>query len=279
MLGIALGLASSGSWGIADWLGGTSARRLPLALVVLITQVTALALLVVALPLLQPGAPQFAGVLAGVAAGVSGVIGQAAYYRSLAMGPIGVVAPIGALSVVIPAAVGIGRGEEIAGLALTGMAVATIGVVVAVREPTGAERVRPAAIGLALVAALGFGGAFVGIDASADTDALWVLLWVRLPGVVLPAMVVLGTRQLGTLRGGGARALPLIGFFDLLAVAAYAQATVNGPLALVAVSASLYPVVAAGLAASIGRERLAMTQVAGSAVAVAGVLLIAAATA
>jgi len=44
MLGIALGLASSLSWGISDFLGGLQARRLSAITVLLVSQPVGLAL-------------------------------------------------------------------------------------------------------------------------------------------------------------------------------------------------------------------------------------------
>ena len=42
MLAFALGLSSSICWGLADFLGGTQARRVPLAAVMIVSQATGL---------------------------------------------------------------------------------------------------------------------------------------------------------------------------------------------------------------------------------------------
>ena len=77
------------------------------------------------------------------------------------------VAPISATGAAVPVLVGLAAGERPSALQVAGMAIALAGVILASREPieegAGAAPTR-AAIGLALVAALGFGTFFVGID-------------------------------------------------------------------------------------------------------------------
>ena len=63
---------------------------------------------------------------------------------------------------------------------------------------------------------------------------------------------------------------------ETAAVAAFAAASSRGLLSLVAVLGSLYPIVTAAIAAVVLRERLTRPQWAGSAIAMCGVLLIAA---
>ena len=59
MLAIALGLASSLSWGVADFLGGLASRRAPAIAVVAYSQAVGLALALVALALIaRPPCPR-----------------------------------------------------------------------------------------------------------------------------------------------------------------------------------------------------------------------------
>ena len=103
-----------------------------------------------------------------VAAGISGTVGLGALYRGMAVGAIGVVAPLSSASAVIPVGVGIATGERPSGLQLGGVAFALVGVVLASRERI-EGRVRIAAgVELALLAAAGFGLYFVLIDHAAD---------------------------------------------------------------------------------------------------------------
>ena len=112
-------------------------------------------------------------------AGSAGIVALGAFYRGLAIGTMSVVAPISATAAAVPVLVGLAEGERPSGLQIAGMAVALAGVILASREPIeeGGPPPNRAAIGLALVAAAGFGTFFVGLDrASADADVSWVIV-------------------------------------------------------------------------------------------------------
>ena len=112
-------------------------------------------------------------------AGSAGIIALGAFYRALAIGTMSVVAPISATAAAVPVLVGLVEGERPSTLQVAGMAIALAGVILASREPIeeGADPPNRAAIGLALVAAAGFGTFFVGIDkASATAEVPWVIV-------------------------------------------------------------------------------------------------------
>jgi drug/metabolite transporter (DMT)-like permease len=150
-----------------------------------------------------------------------------------------------------------------------------LGVAAASREPAAAGTRVAAGVGLALVAALGFGWYFVLIDAASDADVVWAVLVSRAVATVL---AVAAAARLGRLRVPRAQ-LPVvatIGVFDVGANGLLATALTKGYVSIVSVVASLYPVVTVGLAVSVLRERPVRVQVAGIALALAGVALIAA---
>jgi drug/metabolite transporter (DMT)-like permease len=68
--------------------------------------------------------------------------------------------------------------------------------------------------------------------------------------------------------------LALVGLFDTGATLLYAEASTRGLLSVVAVLASLYPVVILALARILLHERVARPQLAGVAVALCGVALV-----
>ena len=131
---------------------------------------------------------------------------------------------------------------------------------------------------MSAVAALGFGGFFVGMDAAVDSsEPFWALLAARASAAPLLA----GRRSSPCGRGWTARAaavpaLALIGLLDVGANACFALGTDTGLLSVVAVLASLYPVTTVVLARGVLGERLAAVQAVGVALALAGVALIAA---
>jgi drug/metabolite transporter (DMT)-like permease len=279
VLALALSLASSLSWGISDFLGGLQSRKINVLAVVLISQAFGLLFALLALPLLaDQGLP--AGKLAiATLGGASGAVGVIAFYRGMAIGAISVVTPIAGLGVAVPVIVGLARGEDPATVQLVGLVLAVVAVALIGYEDDPEHRsVALRSILLAIVAALGFGLFFVCVDSAASRDAAWTMVAVRFGGVFVASIAVLVTRPSFA---GSRSLLPLlvvIGFFDVLANALYAVATTKGLLPLVAVGGSLYPAVAIMLAYLVLGERLRSLQRAGVALALLGVVLIAAGT-
>ncbi len=211
------------------------------------------------------------------AAGIAGVIGLGALYRGLAVGAMGIVAPISAASPLVPLAVDAFHGLTPAALQWLGIALALAGIVTLSREPSadGSQRVAAGA-GLAVVAALGFGLFVVGIDAGADESAPWAVVAARSASVGLVVIVALlsstSLRPPRTL-------LPMlvaIGVFDTGANVLIAAATTHGAAGIVAVLSALYPVVTVVLARIVLQERLSTSRRVGGVLAIAGAALVAA---
>lgn len=278
MTGIALGLLSSLSWGIADFLGGVASRRVSVVTVLAVSQPIGLALALVWVLGGGDAAPPAGDLLLAFGAGAITLGALAAYYAALAIGPIGVVAPIGALGVVIPVVAGIAGGDDPGALQAVGMVLAVAGVVLAARQvgPTGPVSGR--AVGLVLLAAAGFGVFLLIVDETASESASWTLAAVRAGGCAGIAAVVLRSRGIDPIAPVGLRTLLAIGLFEMVANGAYALATTEGELSLVSVAGSLYPAVAALLASVILSERLSRGQTAGVVMAIGGVSAIAAGT-
>jgi drug/metabolite transporter (DMT)-like permease len=274
VLAIALGLASGLSWGVGDFFGGLASRRASAIAVVAFSQAAGLVLALVALAATRPSPPSPAGYGLGIAAGVSGVIGLAAFYRALAVGTMGLVAPISALGALLPLAIDLAAGRSPGAVALAGMAVALAGAALASSAPGPASR---RGLGLAAVAAFGFGGFFVLLAESADDGgALWSIIAARSGSVPLAllAMAVVGAGV-----AMGQRVWPLVvaaGILDVSANLMFAAGSQHGLVSVVAVLGSLYPVATVGLAAMVLHERLGRLQAVGTGVALAGVVLIAA---
>jgi drug/metabolite transporter (DMT)-like permease len=274
VLAIALGLASSLSWGVADFFGGLASRRAPAIAVVAYSQAAGLALALVLLALTRPSLPSAAAYGVGVAAGVTGVIGLAAFYRGLAVGTMSLVAPISALGALLPLAIDLAAGRSPGPLAVAGMVVALAGAALAAAAPGPASR---RGLGLAAVAALGFGGFFVLLAESADDGgALWSIIAARSGSVPFALIAV---AALGVGWRVDRRLWPLVvvaGVLDASANLMFAAGSQRGLVSVVAVLGSLYPVVTVALAALALHERLGRLQAAGAGVALAGVVLIAA---
>lgn len=278
MLGVALALAASCSWGISDFLGGLQSRRFSALSVLLVSQPIGAALaFAVALAFGDRGLP-VEDVALAVGGGIAVLVALGSFYRAMALGSISVVAMIAALGVLVPAIGGIVQGEHPEALQGVGAAVAIGGILLVVREPDPEWRtVSRASVGLASVAALGFGTFLLAIDGPADHDAAWTIAAARAGGLAaLAATVAYARPRLPRAGGPVLGALVAIGFFDVAANSLYAVATNHGLLPLVAVAGSLYPVVTVGLAGTVLGERLASAQRGGVALALVGVAVIAA---
>ena len=275
-------LLASVLWGTADFLGGRASRRLPVGSVLGVSQLTALLGLVPLAALLGAFDLPRTYLVPGVFAGLAGVLALAAFYRALATGTMGVVAPIAALGVVVPVVVGLLEGERPGVWRLVGIAVGVAGIVLASGpELSGGASVRP--LLLAAAAGVGFGAVLVllaeGSEGGTTGAVVMTLLTMRLVSVVLLTLVLLVAAPRRGVELGVRRAdLPVliaIGLFDVGANGAFALASQSDLVSVTAVLASLYPVVTVLLARQLLAERLARVQHAGVALALVGVGLLA----
>lgn len=272
MLAVVLGLVSSVSWGVADFLGGVASRRAAALTVVALSQGVGLLLALGIVAATRTAPPPSEDLVLGVAAGISGVIGLVAFYRGMAVGSISIIAPISALGALVPLGVDLAAGRAPGPLALTGMVVALAGAGLAARAPGPASR---RGVGLALVAALGFGGFFVLLGEAAAESALWGLTSARLGSVPLALAAVLVVGPGVAMAGRTVAMVCAAGVLDASANMLFALGTQHGLVSVVAVLGSLYPVVTVALAGAVLGERLSRLQAAGAALALGGVVLIA----
>jgi drug/metabolite transporter (DMT)-like permease len=128
--------------------------------------------------------------------------------------------------------------------------------------------------GLAIVAAIGFGTFFVGMDRASEADATWAILAARSASVVVLWVVVAATRPALPRTARDIAVLVPIGFLDTGANLLFALATTQGLLSVVAVVGSVYPVVTVLLARFVLHERLHLLQRVGAVGALAGAALI-----
>lgn len=277
MLVVALALGAAASWGSADFLGGLSTRRLSILTVSAVSQAAGLVFTAVLVVASGDGLPSADVVAVGLLAGVTATVGLAALYSGLAIGPMGVVAPIAAMSGVVPVAVGLLRGERPAPIQLVGIVLATVGVVLAARHRDEAgARVHPRAVLLAVVAALTLGTLVVLLDEAGTHSPAWAVLVVRAGALALLTVPVLVRRPSFAMDREQVATLVGVGVLDNGANLLFVLAAQRGLLSLIAVLASLYPVTTVLLARGVLQERLGSLQVLGVALALGGVALIAA---
>ena len=276
MLAIALALGAAVSYGVGDFLGGASARRAHVLTVLVVSQLTGAAAVAVWAAVAGEGFLDGRSTAAGMAAGLCGAVGLGALYRGMAIGAMAVVAPISSIAAVIPFAVGIAQGERPSALQVLGAAIALAGLAVVSRTPPSHGGGVAAGVGLALVAALGFGLYFVFLDAAAQESVPWGVLVARLTSslLALAALLAVGAALLPERRI--VPAIGAVGLFDTGANVLFALATTRGLVSVTSVLTSLYPAVTVALAAAVLRERVGGSQLAGAVAVLAGAAAIAA---
>ncbi len=275
-----LALLSSGLWGLADFLGGTLSRRAHPFAVVGASQMFALAG-ILPIALVSGSFADPTGYLPwAVAAGLVGMGSLVCFYGALAIGTMGVVAPIAATGVVLPVAFGLAGGERPHPIQLVGVVAAVAGVVLASGPEirgveSGQARGGVRALVLALLAAIGFGLVLWLIAKAAVYGVTMTLLTQRASSAVVVVVALIALRRAGGLAPRDLGLLAAIGAGDALANGLYALSSRSGLVSLVAVLGSLYPVVTVLLARTLHGERLRPVQNAGVILALSGVVLIA----
>lgn len=286
-----LALLASGLLGVSDFLGGVLARRIPLLVVLVLSQLVATVAVATRL-LAEPFDPAAADALIwGAIGGVATAIAVSALFRGLAIGTMGVVAPITSLSVLVPVVVGIASGDPVSWMLAAGIVVAVAGTVLAsgpeVRSGAAAGHAKPAqSVLLAVVAALGFGVANLSVALGSASSVTTTLITNTLVVLGLYALALIPWLVVRRTRGGELRILPdrardyagiaAIGILGFAANLCFALASLDGALSVVAVLASLYPVVTVLLGWRVLGEHLQRIQVAGVVAVFVGVAAIAA---
>src|SRR5918912_753882 len=131
-----------------------------------------------------------------------------------------------------------------------------------------------AGVGLALLAALGFGGYFPFMHAAGRADFWWASLFFRMASSSVIVLGVLTRRPPLRIPVSIVPVLFLVGFGDMFGNLLFAAASSRGLVSIVSVLASLYPVVTVLLARAVLSERVAHAQEAGVVLTLAGVALI-----
>lgn len=265
-------LATALLWGLADFGGGLLTRRIPALTVVVVSQVVAV--VVLGSVVLVTGAWREAGpqLWFAVAAGLVGPVAMLSFYKALALGPMGVVSPLGSLGVIVPVGAGLALGERPGPGQFAGIAVAVLGIILVSGPELRGAPVQRRAVLLTLLAAFGFGAVMALIsEASHTVTGLFLALFVQrvtnvaAGGTALWVQVRRGTPALAQgsgarLLGGSSAALAFVGLADVAANGTYSVAAQSGPVTVAAVLSSLYPVVTALAAFAVLKERLRTVQ-------------------
>jgi drug/metabolite transporter (DMT)-like permease len=272
-----LAIFSSILWGSADFFGGKLSKRYQALAVTAVSQAFGLLIGIIIILIssswLQPNLNWNGYFLPGVCAGLLGFIGLVAFYSGLATGRMGVVAPISALSVLIPLTIAFINGEKPTQSQMIGMGIALTGAVFASGpELKGGFAVKP--ILFAVIAAFGFGSAVAFIAKGSATSAIMTMTTMRLATFVVALFLFARFRTLGGFKKQDVPILVGIGGADFIANLLLGVATTKGLVSLAVVLGSLYPIVTVLLAFKLLHERLHRIQYVGVGFAIAGVAII-----
>jgi drug/metabolite transporter (DMT)-like permease len=266
-------LASAFAWGTGDFLGGLTARRIgPLFALFLSYFVGFSSLVLMALvsgEAFSSGVDIFWGALSGLV----GLVGYLFLLQGFATGRMSVVAPVSAvLTAVLPVVftaleVGPPGATRLFGF---GLALAAIWLLSSSED----KAQRPAGIGAALLAGLGFGGFFILLDQIGDGAVFWPLAAGRLASIIAMGAYILARKGTRPPAKPPWKLLAPVGVADVAGNYFFLLAVQTGRLDIASVLVSLYPAITVLWATWIAKERLTRWQALGVLLAVAAIALI-----
>ena len=281
VLAIALALGSSACYGVSNFVGPQLARRHALVTVLVVSQAAALIGCAAYLAADRGAALPLSSFLLAVLAGFGNAAGLIGFYRAAELGPLSLIAPIGAMGAIVPVAWGLADGETLGPLQVAGVVLALGGAALAARAKPPAAGPEPrypdprASVIWAAGSALAFGVFLTALPKASTDGRAWALFDARV--ALLALLLVWAGRRVSLLRA--TRDLPLLAVPGLLLVSGtvlYTVAADHGQLSIVSVAGSLFPVFTVGLGVALLGERLSRAQAVGVFAAMAGVVLIAA---
>ncbi len=266
-------------WGAADFAGGYGSRRANAFVLTAFSHICAFGLMF-AIALGQHGAfPSRASIVWALIAGASGGFSLALFYRALASGQMGLTAPVAALvGAAIPTMVDIALEGAPSRWTIGGFVLAVLAIWLLTRpEPSNATEPsgRPAGVGLAALAGVGFAGFYLCIH-QATGSPVWVAALSRIGSFTATSIAVVATRAPLALDRPRATLGMLAGFLDITASALFIFASQHGRLDEAVLITSLYPAVTVVLARFVLKEHFSRWKVVGLLAALAAVPMIAA---
>jgi drug/metabolite transporter (DMT)-like permease len=277
-----LSLTAVGAWGTSDFLGGIGARRGNVFLFTSFVHLSGMALagalaLAIGLPF-----PDASSVRWSLAAGAIGGIGLALFYRGLAVGKMGVVAPVSAVLGAAIATVIAALTEGFPSIRhLVGFLLAGIGVWLISRTEDNATETnemssgRPQGLGLAILSGCCFAGFFFCIHHAGQGSALWIAVCSRFASFIVTLAIVVSGRQFCTVARPVIAIAIAAGILEITGSVVFVRASQIGRLDATVVLCSLYPAVTVILARIFLREHFSRARTIGMLAALAAVPMIA----
>jgi len=260
-------------WGSADFIGGYASKTTDSFLLAGVAHLSGL-ILMTSVAVWHGGAfPTHANATWAMAAGASGGVALAIFYRALASGKMGLNAPVAAvLGAAIPVGVGFATEGFPHPLQIAGFILAVLGVWF-ISKPDHL-RGRPEGLGSALLAGLGFAGFYLFIRETGNTSALWSAAFTRVASLALVGAIVAVKASRTKLEHDLALAGIGAGILDVSGTVFYIWASQSGRLDVAVVLVSLYPVITVLLAKVFLKEHFTPVKIAGMVAALLAMPLI-----
>ena len=272
---IGLSLLSAASWGAGDFSGGIAAKKANVFRIVALAHAFGLVAMLLMAWLTREAVPPRVDLIWGAIAGLAGAFGIAALYKGLAIGRMGIIAPVAAvITAALPVLVGIRTQGLPAAIQLLGFALALLSIWLVARPDGEIDTHR--GLGLAIIAGICFGLFLVAGKQAGPHAVFWPMVAARAASVVvMTAISLLAVSDARSLRPA---LLPILlaGLLDSAGNALFIAATRHGRLDVAAVISSLYPASTVILARLMLKERISRTQAAGIAGALVAIALISA---
>ena len=268
-----LSLMAAAAWGGGGFSGGLASKRASVFRVVAVAHACGLlASLAMALLSREP-LPPLSALEWGAFAGMVGGFGIVALYRALAIGRMGVVAPVAAVVTgVLPVLVGIQSEGLPEPAQLVGFVLALVSIWLVARANSNLDS--HSGFGLAVLAGIAFGLFLIAGKHAGHDGVFWPLVAARAVSTVLMlVLVAVLPRNTEPLRPVLWQVV-LSGLLDSAGNALFIAATRYGRLDVAAVLSSLYPATTVLLARFVLKERIAPWQAIGIALALTAVALI-----
>lgn len=287
MLTALLGLCTAITYGAADFFAAIASRKVRVVVVTALASLTGLIVLLALTPVLGAKFSDEA-FFWGLMGGFSSVVALLALYASLALGPISIVSPLGALlSAIVPAVIGVALlGESFSFVGWIAIAMALIAVVLVGFIPgEHVELPKPRAIILAIIAGTGIGLAVTALARSPHDSGIAPIIVMRSTASVLLGAIVLFGMWRGQKASAAENKEPLdrkiwltvagAGGLDAMANIFFTLASRTGSLTVTGVLTALYPLGTILLARIVLKEHVAGIQKIGIALTLGASLLLA----
>jgi drug/metabolite transporter (DMT)-like permease len=266
-------LCSSVLWGVTDFVGGRLVRRHPVATISLLSHGSGFLALAAVVAVTGFHGRAF---LLGLAAGAFGAVSLYTFYRAMSLGTMSIVSPLLSLGSVLAFALAVAGGERPSLLAVVGAFVAFGGALLASlgEHASGGDRRRALGWAFASPAALGFYLYLLARGANDGAGSISAVFGARAASSMLLLALALAVRS--PLRVGlrAVATVVAIGASGSTALVLFGYASSRGMISIATILASLYPLVTVLLAYLVVGERLRGFQLAGVALALAGVGLV-----